>query len=464
MNAKSDLLIIFFCSALNNVELASASGRRVFQHSVQTSTSLALVSASNGSLQYSLWSRYINGSCLCPQAMTEKLNCGGGYVSSKVMCGCVTVNETEAVMTVGQCPYGCGYLNTAEDKYSNGLDLCKRFNRRGSLCSSCSAGYYPRLHSYDLHCVACTGVIVPFLWKYFVFVLLPLSIFYFVIVYLNLNILTSSFHGYIMFCQVLCSPMFSRVYLMKAEGSSRFVRMCMKFVLSACGIWSLDFFYFYDHKLCLRTNTLVPLALNYIVGVYPLLLMLATLGLTMLDDENFKLLVLAWKPFKCFFHVFKDNWDIKTSIVDTFVSFLIMCNVKFLGVCFDLLVPVRVYQYSPPGNVSSSWRLYYDAEVLYFGRDHLPYAVLALGVFSIFIMLPLQIFICGYNIINTIVNLYKSMMKAKLSAMWSCSHNMGSHFLLLQILSKTFADVSTSLASLSRHIHGFLSRLLQEWI
>ncbi len=89
MNAKSDLLIIFFCSALNNVELASASGRRVFQHSVQTSTSLALVSASNGSLQCSLWSRYINGSCLCPQAMTGKLNCGGGYVSSKVMCGYV---------------------------------------------------------------------------------------------------------------------------------------------------------------------------------------------------------------------------------------------------------------------------------------------------------------------------------------------------------------------------------------
>ncbi len=328
--------------------------------------------------------------------MTEKLNCGGGYVSSKVMCGCVTVNESEAVMTVGQCPYGCGYLNTAEDKYSNDLDLCKHFNRNGSLCSSCSAGYYPRLHSYDLHCVACTGEIVPFLWKYFVFVLLPLSIFYFVIVFFKLNTFTSLFHGYIMFCQVLCSPMFSRVYLMKAEGSSRFVRMCMKFVLSACGIWSLDFFYFYDHKLCLCTNTLAALALNYIVGVYPLLLMLATLGLTMLYDENFKLLVLAWKPFKCFFHVFKDNWDIKTSIVDTFVSFLIMCNVKFLGVCFDLLVPVRVYQYSPSGNVSSSWRLYYDAEVLYFGRDHLPYAILALVVFSIFIMLPLQIFIFYY--------------------------------------------------------------------
>ncbi len=79
--------------------------------------------------------------------MTEKLNCGGGYVSSKVMCGFDTVNETEAVMTVGQCPYGCGHLNTAEDKYSNDLDLCKHFNRRGSLCSSCSAGYYLLLSS-----------------------------------------------------------------------------------------------------------------------------------------------------------------------------------------------------------------------------------------------------------------------------------------------------------------------------
>ncbi len=139
--------------------------------------------------------------------MTEQLNCGGVYVSSMVMCGCVTVNETEAVMTVGQCPYGCGYLNTAEDKYSNDLDLCKRFNRHGSLCSSCSAGYYPRLHSYDLHCVAC--------WRnspLFVEVLCVCTSSTFNLLLCNCLLQIEYLHiffPWVHLCQILCSPMFS---------------------------------------------------------------------------------------------------------------------------------------------------------------------------------------------------------------------------------------------------------------
>ena len=41
------------------------------------------------------------------------------------------------------------------------------------------------------------------------------------------------------------------------------------------------------------------------------------------------------------------------------------------------------------GEVKSSWRLYFDATFVYFGRDHLPYAILALVMLLVFVILPM---------------------------------------------------------------------------
>jgi hypothetical protein len=171
---------------------------------------------------------------------------------------------------------------------------------------------------------------------------------------------------------------------------SLFVRI----VLALYGIWNLDFFRSFDLGICLGTGTLLTLSLDLVVAVYPLLLMALTYALINLYDRNIRVLVLIWKPFHGISSVFHRNWDARTSLIDSFATFIFLSNVKFLSIAYDLLRPVYVYKLSPSGNLTCSWKLYYDASIPYFGRAHLPYAVLAIAVLLVFVVLPTLLLLC----------------------------------------------------------------------
>ena len=143
------------------------------------------------------------------------------------------------------------------------------------------------------------------------------------------------------------------------------------------------------------------------MGVYPLLLILITYVLIKLYDRNFTPLVTVWRPFATFVGLFRRNWDIKTSLVDAFITFLYLCSIKFMSVSFDLLAPVHVKQLDSAGNVTESWHLYYDATIPYFSKKHIPYAVLALSVLTLFVILPTLVlllypFACFQKVLNTL--------------------------------------------------------------
>ena len=127
------------------------------------------------------------------------------------------------------------------------------------------------------------------------------------------------------------------------------------------------------------------------MAVYPLLLMIVTYLIINLYDRNFRPLVMLWRPFGRIFSLFRDKWDIRSSVIDSFATFFLLTNVKFLSVANDLLKPVQVYQLSSSGNFTHTWRIYYDANIPYFGSTHLPYAILAIVVLVVFVLLPVLI-------------------------------------------------------------------------
>ena len=99
-----------------------------------------------------------------------------------------------------------------------------------------------------------------------------------------------------------------------------------------------------------------------------------------------------WKPFRICFARFQRQWNIQTSLIQAFVSFLLLSSIKFLSVSFDFLVPVHIYNIQ---GKSPEPYLYIDGTVEYFGKQHLPYAILAIIVLSIFIIVPLLL-LCLY--------------------------------------------------------------------
>ena len=107
-----------------------------------------------------------------------------------------------------------------------------------------------------------------------------------------------------------------------------------------------------------------------------------------LYDKNFTPLQ---KPFRAIFGLFQRNWDVRTSLIDTFN--FVLSNVKLLSASCDMLAAVKVYQLNSTGNLSYSWRMYYNASLPCFGEEHLPYAVLAIVVVPVFVLLPILLLI-----------------------------------------------------------------------
>ena len=353
----------------------------------------------NGSLTCPPWSYCdSDGICKCPQIPTRALQCDGidkGNALHILNSNCVTYNEELDLTEVGLCIYNSIQEFTVDEVYHLlppntsdwNNDMCGRFNRTGTLCSRCNAedGFYPRAYSFDVTCIQCTNGKSNW-WKYVLSAYLPLTLFYFVILCFKISIHSSYLQGYILYSQIIAWPPFARsIHLIPSNTLSHMT----KFLGSLYGIWNLDFFRMYNTGICLQTNNLTTSALDLTVAVYPLFLMALTYIMISLHDSKYELFVILWNPFRAFFSTFQRNWDIRTSTVDAFATFLFLANMKCLSVCFDLLVPVKVYHFvTPELHVNYTWQLYYDASVPYFSAAHLPYATLAITMLLIFVITP----------------------------------------------------------------------------
>ena len=161
------------------------------------------------------------------------------------------------------------------------------------------------------------------------------------------------------------------------------------FFTSLSGVWNLDFFRLVYTPFCLHpdTSTLQVLALDYIIAVYPLLLIGLSYLLVLLYDHNVRLIVCLCKPFVPLFIKFRRQWNIRNSLVDAFATFFLLSYVKILSVSMDLLMPVVLYDQH--GHSLPQLYLFNQGDVAFLGSHHLPYACLAIFFLLTFTLLPM---------------------------------------------------------------------------
>ena len=311
---------------------------------------------------------------------------------------CVTYNNTEGVIEAGKCIYNSAVTSLSHMPYypytvitdNNISDLnsamCSKFNRTGTLCGKCADGYHPLAYSFDMTCVKCPKGKANW-WKFLLMAFLPLTVFYFVVLSFKLNITSSYLHGYVFSSQLMALPASARIVFLNVRHRPKILTI-LRYIAALYTPWNLDFFRSFSSEVCLDIDTLQTLSLDFAVGLYPFVLMVLTYFLIDLYDKNFKPVVLIWRPFRSVFRRFRNKWEIKTSLIDAFVTFLLLTNVKFQSASYDLLAPVKVYLVNSTGHLSYSWRHYYDPSVPYFGAKHLPYAILAVVTLLLFILLP----------------------------------------------------------------------------
>ena len=103
-----------------------------------------------------------------------------------------------------------------------------------------------------------------------------------------------------------------------------------------------------------------------------------------LHAYNFRPIVWLGRPIHRCFAQFQRQLNVKTSIIEAFATFLLLSYLKILCVSFDLLVPTQVYD---KHGKSLGLYLYYDGGIHFFGKEHLPYAILIITL--LFNVLPL---------------------------------------------------------------------------
>ena len=333
--------------------------------------------------------------CDCGSDLSGRVYCNSTLGALGILdCYCMTYDESiMGKVIVGACIYNCENRAThlTHDSLYHYLPnnsselnkvMCGPFNRAGQLCGQCQEGYGIPLYSYDLKCIKCSETQYHWL-LYIVVAYVPLTLFLLLVLCCRISATSAKLNAFVTVAQIIAIPANLRVILQSNEHP---YLPLIQILATIYGIWNVDFFRTVIPPICVNLSTLQALSLDYAIAFYPLLLLFFVYLLIELHARDFWPIVQLWRPFQ---RCCGNRWDIRSSIINAFATFLLLTYIKLLSVSFDLLAPIHIFDVH--GNKCGVF-LYYDGSVKYFGTEHLPYAVSALIVMLFLIILPLLLF------------------------------------------------------------------------
>jgi hypothetical protein len=266
--------------------------------------------------------------------------------------------------------------------------ICTYFHRTGLLCGDCEEELSPLVLSYNLSCVRCPDGNKNW-WKFLLVAFVPLTLFYCIVLLFNINVTSTRLHGVVWYSQAISTPILMRLIMPAVSLNAPALLKPVKVMFIFVSFWNLDIFRSILPDICLNITTLQALALDYLIALYPFLLILISYFIIELHDRRFVCVVTAWKPFHKLLTLIHMTYDIRTSVIDSFATFFLLAYHKVLSVTTDLLMPTQIDQL---GSNNFTFGLYYSPSVQYFGDEHLPYAILALAFLTLFVIIPTLVF------------------------------------------------------------------------
>ena len=304
---------------------------------------------------------------------------GDGSNSSVVGLCLAALNHGERLLSpVGVYYKVLGNLSEQEEQ------TCGYLNRQGRLCGKCKPNHSVSAYSYDIKCYPCTSSVWRSIVEYVCIAYLPLTIFLCVVLVFRISVTSPAMNAPVLCCQLLSSPASLMFLLQWTRGTHGWYYV--KFLSTLYGIWNLDFFRSLIPPICLPLNTMHIMALDYLVALYPFIILTCFYVLLRAYDRRCRLVVRLWRPFLWCTARLRQQWNIRHSIIDAFATFFLLSYIKLLNVSRYLLTPTSVH--NATGSLVG-YVLYYDATIEYMGPDHIPYAVLAILVVVVGVLFPL---------------------------------------------------------------------------
>ena len=338
--------------------------------------------------------RDAGGNCTCGSTLNGVIGCPDEQIRKLdiAKCYCMTSGQSNETV-VGGCRYSC---NTKSKWYPepDRLDyhMCSKvWKRTGLLCSKCMEGYGPLVYSYRAQCVQCPSnqPMLLFLGSF-----LPLTVFCFTIMILRISIARPPMSTFVLVSQFMALPEILQ-YINYIPFSGKIVtsfnhkahNTAWSLFVGFYGFWNLDILRSFYPQICLspRMTTLHAALLEYLVALFPLLMVFVIYYSVKLYDHGYRAIFCVCRPVHTCLARLRRSIDIRTSLIDAFATSIILSVNKVIFTSSSILQPV--YVYSPYGNHSVC--VYLDPTMEYFGWHHLPYALTALVFIFTLILVPL---------------------------------------------------------------------------
>ena len=398
--------------------------------------------------------------CKCRDSPQKLVLCEQHSNTSLLYLGaCMTYSETDNVTMVGGCPYNSHraeyhqvYVNLPQDPYELNGFMCSGMNRSGLLCSECEPNTGPAVFSYTHQCLECMDPMYG--WPLYIFLAtFPTTILFLVVIICQIRVIASApMNSFIFISQVITTA----VNLIPSLYMSSSAQGLPVMALTLYGIWNLDFFRYVIPPFCVNTNlrSIHVAVLEYIVAFYPLLLIVATFVCIESHDRGCRVLVCLWKPFHKCLAMMRKRWDSTSSLIHAFAAFLILSYSKLFFVSFSLLNVTSMYNNR---GIRVGHVVFYDASLTYFGIQHLPFAVLAIVVLAVFVILPVLILLLyptrvfqnilsycriRWHGLHAFADVFQHCYKDGTSGTWDYRYFAGLYFLLRLMMYIGYANMA----------------------
>ena len=259
----------------------------------------------------------------------------------------------------------------------------------GIVCGKCRDGYTVHFHSPDFMCKPAEPVGCRFGWLFYTLSeLVPVTVVFIIVLVLNTSFTSGYVNGFILFSQILAS------FDLNAGGVIMFpleaLRMATQGYQIFYGFFNLDLFNSESLSFCLwkGASALDMLALKYVTIIYTALLIVAVI----------------WLMNKCGGRCLGKCCRMTTmraSVIHGISSFLMIGYSQCINVSLNLLLQVHIFP-SQDGDFKPQHRLWYNGEIVHFGKDHMPYALPAIFCLVTVGILPPVLL---YPLLNKIVTI-----------------------------------------------------------
>jgi len=328
------------------------------------------------------------------------LDCPPGYVLSNTkICECSANVDKQSFIGIKRCNlssfeahlvqgYWAGYVNSTSENFRTSncpLNFCKvksgtpeiklpsdrskldtvlcNENRHGKVCSLCSDNHSLHYHTLqNAHCgdnSKCSlGILL-----YLILEIIPVTIFFLFIILLDVQLTSGALSGFLFYAQIFNTLEINAGNFIHFPKYAKTLLIILKFLI---GVFNLEFFQLPSLSFCLVKGATYMhlLVFSYLTIFYALMLIIVTV------------LVVNSRLGKVFVKMTGSKRYKNRSIIHGLSSFLVICFSRSSKTSLQILNPVTLFG----KNGKAEERVaYYHGEYTFFGREHTPFAILAIA-------------------------------------------------------------------------------------